>query len=137
MTDAEATQIIFDPTIVSYRSLIEFFYRMHDPTSVDAQGPDTGSQYRSAIFTHDDEQAQVAKEVTAAANAQWWKGQIVTEVRDAKDRPWWDAEAYHQLYLHNNPHGYECPSHFIRKFPPLKQAETDNVRSGSGSNTEL
>ena len=117
--DAEATDIIFDPEKVSYRTLIEFFYRMHDPTTRNAQGPDTGSQYRSAIFFHDAEQEKVAREVTAAVNEKWWDGKVVTELLSATDRPWWDAEHYHQLYLHKNPFGYECPSHFVRNFPPL------------------
>lgn len=117
-TDAEAAQIIFDPTKVSYRQLLEFFYKMHDPTTLNAQGPDTGPQYRSAIYFHDAEQEKVAREVTEKANAQWWKGRVVTEVAPAGK--WWSAEEYHQLYLDNNPMGYECPSHYLRPFPPLE-----------------
>ena len=93
---------------------------MHDPTQLNAQGADTGPQYRSAIFYHDDEQEQVARDVTAAANAKWWNGRIVTDIVSAAGRPWWDAEAYHQKYLHHNPGGYECPSHRVRTFPPLE-----------------
>lgn len=117
-TDAEATQIIYDPTKITYRELLEFFYKMHDPTTSDRQGPDVGSQYRSGIFFHDAEQEKVAKEVTAQVNEQWWKGKVVTEVLPAGT--WWDAEEYHQKYLDKNPWGYECPSHFLRSFPPLK-----------------
>lgn len=117
-TDAEACQIVFDPQQVTYRDLLEYFYRMHDPTTSNRQGPDTGSQYRSGIFYHSDEQKAVAEEVTKKANEQWWHGKIVTEVLPAAE--WWDAEKYHQLYLDNNPGGYECPSHFLRKLPPLK-----------------
>lgn len=91
---------------------------MHDPTTVDAQGPDRGSQYRSGIFYHTPEQEKVAREVTDKVNAQWWKGGVVTEVLPAGR--WWDAEAYHQEYLGKNPRGYECPSHFLRTFPELK-----------------
>ncbi|OAA32336.1 peptide methionine sulfoxide [Moelleriella libera RCEF 2490] len=116
---AEAAQIVFDPKQVSYRALLEFFYRMHDPTTLNAQGPDTGPQYRSAIYTHDDEQQRVAADVTRQANAQWWHGRVVTEVAPAGR--WWTAEQYHQAYLHKNPAGYECPSHYLRSFPPLKQ----------------
>lgn len=115
---AEATQIVFDPKEISYRQLLEFFYRMHDPTTANSQGPDVGTQYRSAIFYHSPEQEKVAREVTAQVNAKWWKGAVVTEIVPAGQ--WWDAETYHQLYLDRNPGGYECPSHFLRDFPPLE-----------------
>ncbi|EKD18140.1 uncharacterized protein L3040_007682 [Drepanopeziza brunnea f. sp. 'multigermtubi'] len=114
---AEALQVTYDPAQLSYRQLLEFFYKMHDPTTANRQGPDTGSQYRSGIFYHDAEQEGVAREVTKRANEKWWKGKIVTEILPAGE--WWDAEAYHQKYLDNNPGGYECPSHFLRSFPPL------------------
>ncbi|KAG6010034.1 hypothetical protein E4U21_000476 [Claviceps maximensis] len=115
---AEAAQIIFDPAKVSYRTLLEFFYKMHDPTTLNAQGPDTGPQYRSAIYYHDEEQERTAREVTRLANEQWWKGGIVTELVPAGR--WWDAEDYHQEYLDRNKGGYECPSHFLRSFAELQ-----------------
>jgi peptide-methionine (S)-S-oxide reductase len=68
---------------------------MHDPTTSNRQGPDTGSQYRSGIFYHDDEQKKIAEEVTKLANEKWWKGKIVTEILPAGE--WWDAEDYHQV----------------------------------------
>ena len=105
---AEACQLVFDPAKVSYRQILEYFYKMHDPTTSNRQGPDMGSQYRSGVFYHDEEQKKVAEEVTKKANEQWWKGGFVTEVLPAGE--WWDAEKYHQLYLQNNPGGYECPS---------------------------
>ncbi|CAI4218462.1 unnamed protein product [Parascedosporium putredinis] len=114
---AEATQIIFDPKKVSYRDLLLFFYRMHDATQVDRQGPDTGTQYRSAIFFHTPEQETEARAVTAAVAERWWKSPVATQIIPAGR--WYDAEEYHQLYLDKNPHGYECPSHFIRDFPDL------------------
>jgi peptide-methionine (S)-S-oxide reductase len=117
---AEATQLIFDPEKVSYSALLEFFYRMHDPTTKDRQGPDAGSQYRSAIFFHDAEQERIARDVTARVNEQWWAGKVATEIAPAGE--WWDAEAYHQKYLDKNPWGYECPSHHLRNFPTLKSA---------------
>ncbi|KAA8575624.1 hypothetical protein EYC84_004749 [Monilinia fructicola] len=86
---------------------------MHDPTTSNRQGPDTGTQYRSGIFYHDEEQAKEAREITKQVNEKWWKGAVVTEILKAGE--WWDAEAYHQKYLENNPGGYECPSHFERK----------------------
>ncbi|CAI6334690.1 unnamed protein product [Periconia digitata] len=114
---AEALQIAYDPKSVSYRTLLEFFYKMHDPTTANAQGPDIGSQYRSAIFFHDAEQEKIAKEITEKVNKQWWKNRVTTEVLPAGQ--WWDAETYHQKYLDYNPAGYECPSHFLRSFPDL------------------
>ncbi|KAL9079168.1 MAG: hypothetical protein Q9157_001919 [Trypethelium eluteriae] len=104
--DAEALQVVFDPKQVTYRQLLEFFYRMHDPTTMNRQGPDTGSQYRSAIFFHDEEQEKVAKEVTEKVQKEWWKdGKVVTEVLPGGE--WYDAETYHQKYLDVNPGGYE------------------------------
>jgi peptide-methionine (S)-S-oxide reductase len=97
MIDAEALQVVYDPEQVSYRTLLEFFYKMHDPTTANAQGPDVGSQYRSAIFFHDPEQEKIAKDVTDKVNKQWWEGKVVTEVIPAGQ--WYDAETYHQLYL--------------------------------------
>lgn len=114
---AEALQVVFDPEKVSYRDLLEYFYRMHDPTTSNRQGPDTGSQYRSGIFWHDKAQEEIAQDVTKKVNEKWWKGKVVTEILEAGE--WWDAEDYHQKYLDNNPGGYECPSHFLRSFPPL------------------
>ena len=119
-TDAEALQVVFDPSIVTYRQLLEFFYKMHDPTTKDAQGPDRGSQYRSAIFYHDEEQGNIAKEVTAKVAKEWWKtGTVTTDVAPAGE--WYDAETYHQKYLDENPGGYECPSHYLRAFPKLSE----------------
>jgi len=115
---AESLQITFDPTILTYRQILEFFYRMHDPTTLNRQGADVGTQYRSAIFWHDEEQEKVAKEVTAQAEKQWWKKPITTEV--AKIGEWYDAETYHQQYLDENPGGYECPMHYVRKFGDLE-----------------
>jgi peptide-methionine (S)-S-oxide reductase len=136
-SDAEALQVVFDPEKVTYRQLLEFFYKMHDPTTVNRQGPDVGSQYRSAIFYHSEEQEKIAKDVTSKVNAEWWKDKVATKVLPAGE--WWDAEKYHQRYLDNSklthpprsigkllmrfidPSGYECPSHFIRKFTPLSE----------------
>lgn len=116
--DAEALQVTFDPAQVTYRQLIEFFYKMHDPTTIDGQGPDSGSQYRSGIFYHDEDQKSIAEEITKLANEKWWKGKIVTQILPAGE--WWDAEDYHQRYLDHTPGGYECPSHYLRKFPDLE-----------------
>ncbi len=115
---AEALLVLFDPDKVSYRQLLEFFYKMHDPTTKDLQGMDQGTQYRSAIFANSEEQLKIAQDVTEKVGKEWYKGKpITTEV--AMAGPWFDAEDYHQLYLENTPHGYECPAHFVRNFPPL------------------
>ncbi|GLB44386.1 putative peptide methionine sulfoxide reductase [Lyophyllum shimeji] len=109
---AEAVKIEFDPAVVGYAELVEFFYRTHDPTTENRQGGDVGTQYRSAIFTHSPEQEAVAKRVTEEVQAKHFtpKGQqIVTEIAPARE--WWDAEDYHQLYLFKNPSGYQCPTH--------------------------
>jgi len=116
-SDAEATLLIYDPTKITYTQLLEFFYKMHDPTTLNQQGPDRGTQYRSGIFYHDEQQEKIARDITKKVNEQWWGGKVVTEILPAKQ--WWDAEAYHQEYLTKNPYGYECPSHFLRQFPEL------------------
>ncbi|KAI9010349.1 peptide methionine sulfoxide reductase MsrA [Phycomyces nitens] len=110
---AEALEITFDPKKVEYAKLVEFFYNMHDPTTLNSQGPDRGSQYRSAIFYHSPEQKKIAEEVTAEVQEKHYKGKrIVTDIVPAG--VFYDAETYHQLYLEKNPGGYECPSHFLR-----------------------
>ncbi|GJJ76321.1 peptide-methionine (S)-S-oxide reductase [Entomortierella parvispora] len=111
---AEALQIRYTPNEkINYPALVEFFYRMHDPTTLNSQGPDVGTQYRSVIFTHGAEQERIAKQVTAEVQEKHYKGKtIVTEIVPAGE--WFDAEEYHQKYLDKNPEGYECPSHFLR-----------------------
>ncbi|KAJ6451270.1 peptide methionine sulfoxide reductase [Mycena sanguinolenta] len=109
---AEAVRIEFDPAQVSYAELVEFFYRTHDPTTLNRQGADRGTQYRSAIFTTTPEQAEIAQRITEEVQAKHFTPngtKIVTTVEAAGQ--WWDAEAYHQLYLFNNPNGYQCPTH--------------------------
>ncbi|KAI0743069.1 peptide methionine sulfoxide reductase [Daedaleopsis nitida] len=109
---AEAVRIEFDPSVVRYEELVEFFYRSHDPTTANQQGNDVGTQYRSAIFYNTPEQLEVAKRVTEEVQKKHFdhKGKkIVTEIVAAG--PWWDAEDYHQKYLFKNPSGYQCPSH--------------------------
>ncbi|CAG8506864.1 17808_t:CDS:10 [Acaulospora morrowiae] len=116
---AEALQIQFDPSKISYATLVEFFYKIHDPTTANRQGPDVGTQYRSAIFYHSHQQKEIAEKVTeqvqekANKETKLYTGsKIVTEIVEAGE--WYDAEKYHQMYLVNNPDGYECPTHFVR-----------------------
>lgn len=117
-TDAEALQLSYDPKIVSYDTLVDFFFRMHDPTTVNQQGPDIGDQYRSAVFVHNDEQKSVAEKVKERMQKDFYpKNKIVTTIEPIHE--FWDAEAYHQKYLYNNPTGYACPSHFLRTKPQI------------------
>lgn len=107
---AEALRIEFDPSIIQYGELVEFFYRTHDPTTLNRQGGDAGTQYRSAIFTHSPEQRKIAEDVTRKVQEEHFKDQkIVTEIEEAGQ--WYDAEEYHQLYLFKEPNGYQCPTH--------------------------
>lgn len=109
---AEAVRIEFDPTKTSYEALLRFFFRMHDPTTLNRQGNDTGSSYRSAIFYHDAEQQRIAMKVKAEVDAGGkWKRPVVTEITPAG--PWWRAEENHQDYLEKNPGGYTC--HWVRE----------------------
>ncbi|KAI9474237.1 MAG: hypothetical protein EXX96DRAFT_331379 [Benjaminiella poitrasii] len=110
---AEVLQITFDPSKVSYETLTEFFYKMHDPTTVDAQGPDIGNQYRSVIFYHSPEQKAIAEKVTKEVQEKHFPDtKIVTTIEPATK--FFDAEEYHQFYLEKNPEGYACPTHYLR-----------------------
>jgi peptide-methionine (S)-S-oxide reductase len=110
-THAEAIEIVFDPEQTSYRRLLEFFFQIHDPTTVNRQGNDVGASYRSAILYLDDEQRRVAEDTIAAIDSSGlWPGKVVTEVTPAG--PFWEAEPEHQDYLERYPNGYTC--HFVR-----------------------
>ena len=108
---AEAIEIIFDPAVISYRDILAFFFQIHDPTTMDRQGNDVGTSYRSAIFYLDDAQRQIADDVIADVDASGlWPGKVVTEVGPLG--PFWEAEPEHQDYLERYPNGYTC--HFPR-----------------------
>jgi len=110
-THAEAIEIKFDPTRISYRQILEYFFQLHDPTTKNRQGNDVGMSYRSAIFYLDDEQKRVAEDTVADVDASGlWPGKVVTEIVPAG--PFWEAEPEHQDYLQRYPDGYTC--HFIR-----------------------
>lgn len=116
---AESLLIVFDPDHVSYRQLVEFFFKMHDPTTMNRQGADTGTQYRSAVYAEDDDQLKIATEIKEKVGEQWYKGKsISTEIKKATQ--WYDAEDYHQEYLLKNVDGYHCPAHYVRNLPDLK-----------------
>ena len=102
---AEVVEVTFDPAKVSYATLVDLFFKMHDPTQLNRQGPDFGTQYRSVIFAHSPEQKRVAEERKAAAQASGrYKRPIVTSIEDAP--PFWRAEEYHQRYFEK--HGGHC-----------------------------
>jgi peptide-methionine (S)-S-oxide reductase len=110
-THAEAIEIVFDPAILTYRELLEFFFQIHDPTTPNRQGNDLGPSYRSAIYYLSDAQKAVAEDTIADIDACGiWPGKVVTEVTAAG--PFWQAEPEHQDYLERLPTGYTC--HMIR-----------------------
>ena len=110
-THAEAIEIVFDPERIGFRKLLEFFFQIHDPTTMNRQGNDRGASYRSAIFYANDEQKRVALDTIADIEASGlWPGEVVTEVAAAG--PFWEAEPEHQDYLERLPNGYTC--HYIR-----------------------
>jgi peptide-methionine (S)-S-oxide reductase len=110
-THAEAIEIVFDPNVMSYRTLLEFFFQIHDPTTRNRQGNDTGTSYRSGIYYTSAEQKMIAEDTIADVEASGlWPGKVVTEVAPAG--PFWEAEPEHQDYLEKYPDGYTC--HFVR-----------------------
>ncbi len=108
---AEAIEISFDPALLNYRKILEFFFQIHDPSTANRQGNDIGTSYRSAIFYADEQQKAVAEDTIADVNASGlWPGKVVTELAPAG--PFWEAEPEHQDYLERIPHGYTC--HYVR-----------------------
>lgn len=106
-THAEGIEIIFDPEMISYRQILEYFFQIHDPTTRDRQGNDVGSSYRSAIYYVNDEQKRIAEDTIADVDASGlWPGKVVTEVEPVGD--FWEAEPEHQDYLERYPSGYTC-----------------------------
>ncbi|MCF0041312.1 peptide-methionine (S)-S-oxide reductase MsrA [Dyadobacter fanqingshengii] len=110
-THAEGIEVVFDPSQLTYRGLLEYFFQIHDPTTRNRQGNDIGTSYRSAIFYLDESQREVAETLIAEMETSGvWPGKIVTEVVPAGD--FWNAEVEHQDYLQKHPGGYTC--HFER-----------------------
>ena len=109
--DAEGIEITYDPGKTNFREILDYFYRIHDPSTVDRQGNDRGSSYRSAIFIQDEEERKVAEEVIEIVNrSKRWSGKVVTTLEPIAT--FWPAEPEHQDYLKRIPHGYTC--HFER-----------------------
>ena len=110
-THAEGIEIQFDPAVISYRRILEYFFQIHDPTTLNRQGNDVGPSYRSAIYFIDEEQKATALDTIADVEASGlWPGKVVTEVEPVG--PFWEAEPEHQDYLQRYPNGYTC--HFPR-----------------------
>lgn len=108
---AEAIEIIYDPAVLSYRKILEFFFQIHDPTTRNRQGNDIGASYRSAIFYVDEQQKATAEDTIADVDASGlWPGKVATELAPAG--PFWEAEPEHQDYLERIPNGYTC--HYVR-----------------------
>jgi peptide-methionine (S)-S-oxide reductase len=116
---AEAVEVTYDPAKVTYDELLNAFWNMHDPTTLNYQGPDHGHQYRSAIFFHSPEQEAAARRSAAEAQ-RYFKHQIVTEIVPAPR--FWPAEEYHQRYFDKHHGHYSC--HFIRGWVPAEGAGT-------------
>ena len=118
---AEAIEIIFDPEKLSFRTLLELFFQIHDPTTLNRQGNDRGTSYRSAIFYTNDEQKKVAEDTIADVDVSGlWPGKVVTELVPANE--FWQAEPEHQDYLERYSNGYTC--HYIRPHWKLPRRET-------------
>jgi peptide-methionine (S)-S-oxide reductase len=108
---AETLAISYDPDKTTYANILDFFFRIHDPTTKNRQGNDVGSSYRSAIFYQDDEELHTAKDMIAKVNAsKLYEDPVVTSLEPYKK--FWTAEDYHQDYLRHNPSGYTC--HYVR-----------------------
>jgi len=121
---AEAVEIEFEPSEISYREILEFFFQIHDPSTKNRQGNDVGRSYRSAIFYENDEQKQVALDTIADVDASGlWPGAVVTEVEPAGE--FWQAEEEHQDYLEKHPNGYTC--HYVRPGWVLPKREAQSA----------
>lgn len=127
---AEVTQVTFDPSVVSYRDLLTVFFTIHDPTTVDRQGNDVGSQYRSAIFTHDAAQAETAKQVAAEVSAAGiYPTRLVTTIEPLTT--FYPAEAYHEDYYARNPEQGYCQVVIAPKLAKFRKQHVDRLRRGA------
>ncbi len=124
---AEAIQITFNPAIISYTELLEVFFKTHDPTTLNRQGADVGTQYRSAIFYHSDEQRKTAEEIIAALNSEnIWKNPMVTEVTEFSN--FYPAEDYHQEYYDNNSNQGYCRMVIQPKLDKFEKVFRDKLK---------
>ncbi len=124
---AEAVQITFDPEVISYRELLDFFFAFHDPTTRDRQGPDVGTQYRSAIFTHSPAQEAAAREAIAELErAGTWGAPVVTQI--APLGRFYPAEEYHQEYFRRNPERMYCQAVVAPKVAKLRREYAERLK---------
>jgi peptide-methionine (S)-S-oxide reductase len=125
---AEVVQVTFDPTIIPYRDVLEVFFTVHDPTTMNRQGADEGTQYRSVIFTHSPEQARIANElVKELADDEAFDGPIVTQIQPAP--PFYPAEDYHQRYYERNPYAGYCQAVIRPKLAKFKKKWTARLKA--------
>jgi len=125
---AEVVQVTFDPAVISYRDLLDVFFTIHDPTTLNRQGADVGTQYRSAIYFHSPEQQRIAGETIAAVTQQGlWKNPIVTEV--ARLDRFHPAESYHQRYFEQNPGQGYCAAVIAPKVAKFRKQHLDRLRA--------
>lgn len=128
---AEVVQITFDPAVISFRDLLDVFFVIHDPTTLNRQGYDEGTQYRSVIFTHDAAQVETAQAVIADLEAQrLWTNPIVTEVTPIEE--FWPAEAYHQDYFAHNPTAAYCLGVVAPKVAKARKAFWQKLSTARG-----
>ena len=126
---AEAIQISFDPSVISYRDLVELFFAFHDPTTLNRQGPDEGTQYRSAIYYHSPEQRSEAERlIRELASSGTFPGPILTEVKPATE--FYPAEAYHQDYYRQNPEKAYCQALISPKVAKLRSKYAEKLAAG-------
>lgn len=125
---AEVIQVTYDPEVISYKELLEIFFRTHDPTTLNQQGADRGTQYRSVIYYHDDEQKQVAEEIKTTLDASGaFRGPIVTEISPLD--VFYAAEAYHQNYFAKNPYQGYCQAVIAPKMAKYRAAFAEKLKS--------
>jgi len=123
---AEAVRVTYDPDEVTYGDLLEVFFTVHDPTQLNRQGPDVGSQYRSAIFYHDGEQRRQAEAfVEELESSGAYDDGIVTEIAPLEE--WYEAEAYHQNYFEKNPNQAYCRMHIPPKLEKVREKFADKL----------
>lgn len=128
---AEVVQVHFDPQVISYQDLLTIFFTIHDPTTLNRQGNDVGSQYRSAIFYHDEEQRKVAENVVAKIEAEGlWQDPIVTEI--SAFEAFFPAEEYHQGYFKDNPYQPYCQVVIAPKVAKFRQKYASRLKGNSG-----
>lgn len=124
---AEVVQITFDPSIISYRELLEIFFNTHDPTTLNRQGADVGTQYRSVIFYHNEEQKKIAEDIKEKLNdSKIWENPIVTEISPFKN--FYKAEDYHQNYYNHNPYQPYCSFVISPKLEKLKKFFSEKLK---------